>query len=93
MLNSFIIVLREGFESLLLVAVILSYLKKSGHRWLTTAVYVAIVAGLSASAGLGYLLRVGVEVIAPPIPLRLPVPPSFCPAARAGAIRQKHLSL
>ena len=61
MLNSFIIVLREGFESLLLVAVILSYLKKSGHRWLTTAVYVAIVAGLSASAGLGYLLRVGVD--------------------------------
>jgi high-affinity iron transporter len=61
MLNSFIIVLREGFESLLLVAVILSYLRKSGQRWLTTAVFAAIVAGLSASAGLGYLLRVGVE--------------------------------
>ncbi len=36
MLNSFIIVLREGFESFLLVAVILSYLKKSGQRWLTS---------------------------------------------------------
>ncbi|MEO7971478.1 MAG: FTR1 family protein [bacterium] len=61
MLNSFIIVLREGFESFLLVAVILSYVKKSGAKWLTTAVYAAIVAGLSVSAGLGYLLSAGVD--------------------------------
>src|SRR4051794_28188607 len=61
MLSSFIIILREGFESFLLVAVILTYLKKSGFRWLTSAVYVAIAAGLSASAALGYVLRVGVE--------------------------------
>jgi high-affinity iron transporter len=61
MLNSFIIVLREGFESLLLVAVILSYLRKSGQRWLITPVYVAIACGLSASAALGYVLRTGVD--------------------------------
>jgi high-affinity iron transporter len=61
MLNSFIIVLREGFESFLLVAVILSYLRKSGQKWLMSSVYLAIVLGLSASAGLGYLLRVGIE--------------------------------
>jgi high-affinity iron transporter len=61
MLNSFIIVLREGFESFLLVAVILSYLKKSGQGWLNTAVYVALVSGLSASAALGYVLASGVE--------------------------------
>lgn len=61
MLNSFIIVLREGFESFLLVAVILSYLKKSGQGWLNTAVYVALVLGLSASAALGYVLATGVE--------------------------------
>jgi high-affinity iron transporter len=61
MLNSFIIVLREGFESFLLVAVILSYVKKSNAKWLTTAVYTAIAAGLSASAGLGYLLSAGVD--------------------------------
>ncbi|MGH9880383.1 MAG: FTR1 family iron permease [Pyrinomonadaceae bacterium] len=61
MLNSFIIVLREGFESFLLVAVILSYLRKSGQKWLVSSVYIAIILGLSASAGLGYLLRVGVE--------------------------------
>lgn len=61
MLNSFIIVLREGFESFLLVAVILSYLRKAGHKWLTSAVYVAIVLALSASAALGYVLREGVD--------------------------------
>jgi high-affinity iron transporter len=61
MLNSFIIVFREGFESFLLVAVILSYLRKAGQKWLTSAVYIAIILGLSASAALGYLLRRGVE--------------------------------
>lgn len=61
MLNSFIIVLREGFESFLLVAVILTYLRKSGQKWLTSAVYVAIVLALSVSAGLGYLLKNGVD--------------------------------
>jgi high-affinity iron transporter len=61
MLNSFIIVLREGFESFLLVAVILTYLRKSGQKWLTPAVYVAIVLALSVSAGLGYLLNYGVD--------------------------------
>ena len=61
MLNSFIIVLREGFESFLLVAVILSYLRKSGQKWLTSAVYVGIVLALSASAALGYLLKLGVD--------------------------------
>src|SRR2546422_7991405 len=61
MLNSFIIVFREGFESILLVAVILSYLRKSGQKWLTSAAYVALALGLSASAALGYLLRSGVS--------------------------------
>ena len=61
MLNSFIIVLREGFESILLVAIILSFLRKAGHRWLTSSVYLAIAVGLSASLGLGYLLKTGVD--------------------------------
>jgi high-affinity iron transporter len=61
MLNSFIIVFREGFESFLLVAVILSYLRKSGQKWLTSAVYIGIALALSASAGLGYVLRGGVD--------------------------------
>jgi high-affinity iron transporter len=61
MLSSFIIILREGFESFLLVAVILTYLRKTGLRWLTSTVYAAIAVGLSASALLGYVLRFGVE--------------------------------
>ena len=56
MLQSFIIILREGFESFLLVAVILSYLRKSGRRQLAPAVYWAIGIGLAVSGGLGYLL-------------------------------------
>jgi len=56
MLQSFIIVLREGFESFLLVAVILSFLRRSGRRVLVPAVYWAILAALVISGGLGYLL-------------------------------------
>jgi len=61
MLNSFIIVLREGFESFLLVAVILSFLRKANQKWLTPSVYVAIIIGLASSLGLGYLLKTGVD--------------------------------
>ena len=56
MLQSFIIVLREGFESFLLVAVILSYLRKSQQRQLVPAVYWAIIVALALSGALGYLL-------------------------------------
>jgi high-affinity iron transporter len=61
MLNSFIIVLREGFESFLLVAVILAYLSKSGQRWLSPTVYVAIAIALAASGGLAYVLYTGLD--------------------------------
>ncbi|CAN5850645.1 FTR1 family protein [soil metagenome] len=61
MLNSFIIVVREGFESFLLVAIVLTYLRKSDQKWLTPAVYVAIVLALSVSASLGYVLKIGVN--------------------------------
>jgi len=61
MLNSFIIVLREGFESFLLVAVILSYLRKAGQRWLSSAVYFGIALALSVSFGLAYFLNKGVD--------------------------------
>lgn len=61
MLNSFIIVLREGFESFLLVAVILAYLKKSGQNWLNPSVYTGIVLALAASGGLAYLLATGID--------------------------------
>lgn len=61
MLNSFIIVMREGFESFLLVAVILAYLRKSNQKWLNPSVYLAIALALAASGGLAYLLNTGVD--------------------------------
>jgi high-affinity iron transporter len=61
MLNSFIIVLREGFESFLLVAVILAYLRKSGQKWLSTPVYIAIAVALAASGALAYVLNNGID--------------------------------
>ncbi|PYS72755.1 MAG: hypothetical protein DMF69_06850 [Acidobacteria bacterium] len=61
MFNSFIIVLREGFESFLLVAVIVSYLRKANQKWLTPAVYTAILLAVSASLGLAYLLNKGID--------------------------------
>ena len=61
MLNSFIIVLREGFESFLLVAVILAYLRKSGQQWLNSSVYIGIGLALAASAYLAYVLNTGVD--------------------------------
>jgi high-affinity iron transporter len=53
--------MREGFESFLLVAVILAYLRKSGQKWLTSSVYVAIALAFAASAGLAYVLKTGVD--------------------------------
>ena len=61
MLNSFIIVMREGFESFLLVAVILAYLRKSEQKWLSSSVYLGIALALAASGGLAYLLNTGVD--------------------------------
>jgi high-affinity iron transporter len=61
MLQSFIIILREGFESFLLVAVILAYLRKTGQRWLLPAVYSAIAVSVLVSAALGYELQLGVN--------------------------------
>ena len=61
MLQSFIIVLREGFESFLLVAVILAYLRKTNQKWLGAAVYWGIAVSLAISAGLAYVLKNGVN--------------------------------
>ncbi len=61
MLNAFIIVLREGFEAFLIVAIIFSYLRKTGQKALAPAVYSAIVTSVVASAGIGYWLSQSTE--------------------------------
>jgi high-affinity iron transporter len=61
MLNSFIIVLREGFESFLLVAVNHAYHRKTGQKWLNIPGYVAIIVAFAARGGLAYVLYQGVD--------------------------------
>lgn len=61
MLEAFIIVLREGFEAFLIVAIIFSYLRKTEQKWLLPAVYTAIGVAIGASFALGYVIRQGVN--------------------------------
>ena len=61
MLQAFIVVFREGFESFLIVGIILAYLRRIGEHRLVPAMYWGIGASLIASAGLGYMLNRGVN--------------------------------
>ena len=54
--QALVITLREGLEAFLIVAISLSYLRKSGRARLTPAVHWGIVAALVLSALGGYLL-------------------------------------
>ena len=56
MLQAFVITLREGFEAFLIVAISLSYLRKSGHYELIPAVRWGIVAAIAVSATAGSVL-------------------------------------
>jgi high-affinity iron transporter len=56
MLQALVITLREGLEAFLIVAISLSYLRKSGRQTLTSAVHWGIGAAVAASALGGYLL-------------------------------------
>jgi len=61
MLQAFIVVFREGFESFLIVGIILAYLRRIGEHRLVPAMYWGIAASVIASAGLGYMLNRGVN--------------------------------
>ena len=56
MLQALVITLREGFEAFLIVAISLSYLRKSGRAALTPAVHWGIGVAVAVSALGGYLL-------------------------------------
>jgi high-affinity iron transporter len=56
MLQAFVITLREGFEAFLIVAISVSYLRKSGRAALRSAVHWGIAASVVVSALGGYLL-------------------------------------
>jgi high-affinity iron transporter len=55
MWQGFTIALREGIEAFLIVALTLSYLKRTGRDSLTRAVYAAIAVSVVTSAGAGLL--------------------------------------
>lgn len=61
MLQAFVVVFREGFESFLIVGIILAYLRRIGRDSLVPAMYWGIGASIIASAGLGYMLSKGVN--------------------------------
>jgi high-affinity iron transporter len=56
MLQALVITLREGLEAFLIVAISLSYLRKSGRQGLTSAVHWGIAAAVAVSALGGYIL-------------------------------------
>ena len=56
MLQAFVITLREGLEAFLIVAISLTYLRKTGRSELAKAVHWGIIAAVVASAVGGYLL-------------------------------------
>jgi high-affinity iron transporter len=56
MLQALVITLREGFEAFLIVAISLSYLRKSGRQSLTAAVHWGITVATLVSIVGGYLL-------------------------------------
>jgi high-affinity iron transporter len=56
MFQAFMIVLREGVEAFLIVAISFAYLHKTGQKHLLSAIWWGIAASLFASGALGYLL-------------------------------------
>lgn len=61
MAQAFVIVLREGFEAFLIVAITLTYLRKTGRIGLIPAVYAGVGFSAVTSAILGYWLLQGVN--------------------------------
>lgn len=57
LLQSLLIILREGLEAIIVVGAIIAYLVKSGHRDKTRAVYLGSAAALLASVLLAWLLN------------------------------------
>jgi high-affinity iron transporter len=54
--STFVIMLREGLEAFLIVAISMAYLKKSGRRELIPAIHWGIVLAVLISVGAGFLL-------------------------------------
>jgi high-affinity iron transporter len=56
-LQSFLIILREGFEAILVVGALVAFLVKTGHRDRLRAIWLGVGAALAASAATAVALR------------------------------------
>lgn len=56
-LESFVIILREGFEAILVIGAVVAFLIKTGHRRRVRDIWIGSAAGLGASLVLAFLLR------------------------------------
>lgn len=60
MLAPFLIMLREGFEAALVIAILYAYLQRTGRRDLLGPMWVGVVAAFVIAAGFGLALEVGI---------------------------------
>jgi high-affinity iron transporter len=60
MLATFLIMLREGFEAALVIAILYAYLQRTGRRDLLGPMWVGVAAAFAISAGFGLALHVGI---------------------------------
>ena len=61
--QSFLIIVREGFEAILVVGAVVAFLLKTGHRDRLRSIWVGIAAALVASAGTAIVLRTVLSAI------------------------------
>lgn len=60
--NSFVIILREGFEAILVISALTAYLIKTGHKEKVRAVYQGTIAALIASILTAVLLHTVIKI-------------------------------
>jgi high-affinity iron transporter len=61
--QSFLIIVREGFEAILVVGAVVAFLLKTGHRERLRSIWLGIAAALVASAGTAIVLRTVLSAI------------------------------
>lgn len=62
-LESFMIILREGFEAILVLGAVVAFLIKTGHRRRVRDIWIGAGAGVAASAVLAYMLRTALAAV------------------------------
>ena len=62
-LESFMIILREGFEAILVLGAVVAFLIKTGHRRRVRDIWIGAGTGVLASAVLAYMLRTALAAV------------------------------